>query len=56
MNECLNHFFAARNTRASAVIGELALVIPRSKTDKFSSVGLSACCCSSVEFAAVGRV
>ena len=34
--EYMNHFVAARNTRASAALGELALVIPCSKTDTFN--------------------
>ena len=36
MNEYLKPFVAARNTRASATLEELALVIPRCKTDPFS--------------------
>ena len=36
MNQYLNHFAAARNTRASTALGELALVIPRCRTDQFS--------------------
>ena len=36
MNEYLNHFVVARNTRASAALSELALVIPRCRTDQFS--------------------
>ena len=35
MNEYLNYFVAARITRASAAISELALVIPRFRTDQF---------------------
>ena len=35
-NEYLNRFIAARNTRASTALGELALVIPRCRTDQFS--------------------
>ena len=35
-NECLNHFVAARNTRALAALGELVLVISRRRTDQFS--------------------
>ena len=35
MNECLSHFVAARNARASAAFGELALVHPRCRTDQF---------------------
>ena len=34
MNEYLNHFIAARNTRSSAALGDLALVISRFKTDQ----------------------
>ena len=33
MNEYLNRFMAARNTKASAALGELALAIPRCITD-----------------------
>ena len=36
MNEHLNNFVVAHNTRASAALGELAPVIPRCKTDQFS--------------------
>ena len=36
INGYLNHFLAARNTRASAALGELPLVVPRCKTDQFS--------------------
>ena len=36
MNGYLNHFVAARNARASAALGEFALVIPRYRTDQFS--------------------
>ena len=35
MNEYLNHFVAARNTRASAALGELVPVIPRCRTVQF---------------------
>ena len=35
MNEHLNHFVEARNTRASAALGVLALVIPRCRTNDF---------------------
>ena len=35
-NGYLNHFVAARNTRASPALGKLALVIPRCRTDQFS--------------------
>ena len=33
MNEYLNNFVAACDTRASAALGKLALVIPRCRTD-----------------------
>ena len=33
MNEHLNNFVTARNTMASAALGELALVIPRCRID-----------------------
>ena len=37
MNEYLNHFFAARNARANIMLlGELALVILRCRTDQFN--------------------
>ena len=36
MNEYLNCFVAARNTRASAALDELTLVIQRCRTDQFS--------------------
>ena len=36
MNECLKLFVAARNTKTSAALGELALVISRCITDQFS--------------------
>ena len=42
MNEYLNNFVAARNTRASAALGELALLIPRCRTDQFSRSFLAA--------------
>ena len=42
MNEYRNRFVAARNTRASASLGELALVISRCRTDQFSRSFLSA--------------
>ena len=35
INGYLNHFGSARNTRGSAALGELALVIPRYRTDQF---------------------
>ena len=41
INEYLHHFLAGHNTRDSASLGELALVIPRCRTDQFSlSLGL----------------
>ena len=36
MNEYVNNFVAARNTRASAALGKLALVNSTYKTDQFS--------------------
>ena len=36
MNQHLNHFDAVCNTRASAALSELALVIPRCRNDQFS--------------------
>ena len=36
MNKYLKHFIAARNTRALAALGELALVNPRCRTDQLS--------------------
>ena len=36
INQYLKHFVAARNTRASAALGELALVISRCRTDQLS--------------------
>ena len=36
MNEYLHHFIATRDTRASAALGKLALMMLRCKTDKFS--------------------
>ena len=36
MNEYMNHFVAARNTRVSTALGELALVIPCCRTDQFN--------------------
>ena len=35
MNEYLNHFVTSRNTKASAAVGELALVIPGYRTNQF---------------------
>ena len=55
MNGYLNHFVSARNTIASAALGELTLVIPRCRTDQFSLSFLPAAS-ASVELAAVGRV
>ena len=42
MTEYLNHFFATLNTGASAAPWELALMIPRCRTDKFSLLLLPA--------------
>ena len=42
MNEYLNNFVAACNTRASATLGELALVIPHYRTDQFNRAFLPA--------------
>ena len=42
MSEYLNHFVTACNTRASAALDELALVIPRCRTDPFSQSFLPA--------------
>ena len=42
INVHLNYFVAARNTRASAALDELALVNPRCRTDKFSQSFLPA--------------
>ena len=42
MNEYLHHFVAARNTKASAALCELALVIPRCITDQVSHLFLPA--------------
>ena len=36
MNECLNHLVAARYTRVSAALGELALVVLRCRINRFS--------------------
>ena len=42
MNEYLNPFVATRNTRSLASVDELALVIPRCKTDQLSRSFLAA--------------
>ena len=42
MNEYLNYFIAAHNTRASAALGQLVLVIPRYGTDPFNQLFLLA--------------
>ena len=42
MNEYLKHFAAARNSRASAALGKVALVIPRCRIDQFSRSLMSA--------------
>ena len=42
MNEYLTHFVAARNIRAPAALDELALVIPRCRSGKFSQSFLPA--------------
>ena len=44
-NEYVNHFVAARNTKASPTLGELALVTPRCRTDQFSRSFLPAALC-----------
>ena len=54
MNEYLRNLVKARNTTASVALGELALVIPLQ--NKLFQAVLPACCWSSVERAAVGRV
>ena len=36
VNECVHHFVEARNARALAALGEIALVIPRCITGHFS--------------------
>ena len=56
MNGYLNHFVAARSTRASTALGELALVIPRCRTDQFSRSFVPAAARLTVEFSSVGRV
>ena len=45
MNVYTSHFVAARNTRASSAIDELALVIPRCRTDQFTRSFLPAAVC-----------
>ena len=45
LHEYLNHFVAARNTRASAALIVLALVIPLGGTDQFSRSFLAAAVC-----------
>ena len=45
MNGYLNNFVAARNIRASASPGELALVIPCCRPDQFSRSFLPAAVC-----------
>ena len=53
--ECLHYLLAARNTRASAALGELALVILRGRTDQFrrlffpAAVAYGTCCCRHLE-------
>ena len=42
MHEYLNRHVAVHNNRASAALGELALVIPRCRTDEFSLTFLPA--------------
>ena len=42
INVYLNHFVTVRNTRASGALSELALVILRCRTDRFSRLILSA--------------
>ena len=54
MNEYLHYFVAARNARASAALGELALVICRN-AELINTVDGSACCCTSIELATVGQ-
>ena len=51
INEYLNHFVAFRNVIASSALGELALAIPRCRTDQFSRVFLPA----TVKPADIGR-
>ena len=42
MNEYLHHFVATRNIRALAALSELALMIPRCRTNQFSRLFLPA--------------
>ena len=56
MNEYLHYFVAARNTRASAALGELALLMPRCRADKFSQSVLPVAGRLWNLFVAVGRV
>ena len=42
MIEYLHHFVAARNTRASVALGELAMGIPRCRTDQVTQPFLPA--------------
>ena len=41
-HEYLHYFVAARNTKASAALDEIALLIPRCRTDQFSQSFLPA--------------
>ena len=45
MNKYLNCFIATLNTRASAALGELSLVIPSCRANQFSRSFLSAAVC-----------
>ena len=45
MNEYLHYFFATRNIRALAALGQLTLVIPHCRTDQISRSFLSAAGC-----------
>ena len=54
MNKYLKHFVAARITRASVALGEMALVIR--DAELLISVGRSCLLLCVYEFAAVGRV
>ena len=55
LHEYVHHFVAARNISASAALCELALVIPRCRTDQFSR-SFFARCCAAVELCTVGCV